>query len=39
MKEHKTFNQQLTILRGRGMVVPTKGKMLTIGQSFQKNIL
>ncbi|MCB5138234.1 Abi family protein [Streptococcus mutans] len=26
MKEHKTFNQQLTILRGRGMVVPTNGQ-------------
>ena len=26
MKEHKTFNQQLTILRNRGVVVPTNGK-------------
>lgn len=26
MKEHKTFNQQLLILRSRGMVVPTDGK-------------
>lgn len=26
MKEFKTFNQQLTILRNRGMVVPTDGK-------------
>lgn len=25
MKEYKTFNQQLTILRSRGMVVPTNG--------------
>ncbi len=25
MKEHKTFNQQLTILRSRGMTVPTNG--------------
>jgi hypothetical protein len=26
LKEHKTFNQQLTILRNRGVVVPTNGK-------------
>lgn len=26
MKEFKTFNQQLTILRNRGMVVPTDGR-------------
>ena len=26
MKEHKTFNQQLTILRNRGVVVPINGK-------------
>ena len=26
MKEHKTFNQQLTILRNRGVIVPTNGK-------------
>ena len=26
MKEHKTFNQQLSILRNRGVVVPTNGK-------------
>ena len=26
MKEHKTFNQQLTILRNRSVVVPTNGK-------------
>lgn len=26
MKEFKTFNQQLTILRSRGMVVPTDGR-------------
>lgn len=26
MKEHKTFNQQLTILRNRGVVVPTNGE-------------
>lgn len=26
MKEHKTFNQQLKILRNRGVVVPTNGK-------------
>ena len=26
MKEHKTFNHQLTILRNRGVVVPTNGK-------------
>ncbi|PMR65773.1 CAAX protease [Streptococcus intermedius] len=26
MKEHKTFNQQLSILRNRGMTVPTDGK-------------
>lgn len=26
MKEFKTFNQQLTILRTRGMIVPTDGK-------------
>ena len=26
MKAHKTFNQQLTILRNRGVVVPTNGK-------------
>lgn len=26
MKEHKTFNQQLTILRSRGMTVPTNGQ-------------
>ena len=25
MKEYKTFNQQLTILRQRGMIVPTDG--------------
>lgn len=25
MKEYKTFNQQLTILRNRGMIVPTNG--------------
>ena len=25
MKEFKTFNQQLTILRNRGMIVPTDG--------------
>jgi len=25
MKEYKTFNQQLTILRSRGMIVPTNG--------------
>lgn len=25
MKEYKTFNQQLTILRGRGLIVPTNG--------------
>ena len=25
MKEFKTFNQQLTILRDRGMIVPTDG--------------
>ncbi len=26
MKEFKTFNQQLTILRNRGMTVPTDGR-------------
>ena len=26
MKEYKTFNQQLTILRNRGLIVPTDGK-------------
>lgn len=26
MKEYKTFNQQLTILRNRGMIVPTDGR-------------
>ena len=26
MKEYKTFNQQLTILRNRGLIVPTHGK-------------
>lgn len=26
MKEYKTFNQQLTILRSRGMIVPTDGR-------------
>lgn len=26
MKEHKTFNQQLTILRNRDVIVPTNGK-------------
>lgn len=26
MKEFKTFNQQLTILRNRGMIVPTDGR-------------
>ena len=26
MKEYKTFNQQLTILRNRGMIVPTNGR-------------
>jgi len=26
LKEHKTFNQQLTILRNRSVVVPTNGK-------------
>lgn len=25
MKEYKTFNQQMTILRNRGMIVPTNG--------------
>lgn len=25
MKEYKTFNQQLAILRSRGMIVPTNG--------------
>ena len=25
MKEYKTFNQQLTILRNRGMIVPQNG--------------
>lgn len=26
MKEFKTFNQQLTILRNRGMIVPSDGR-------------
>ncbi|HHJ8048423.1 TPA: Abi family protein, partial [Streptococcus pyogenes] len=26
MKEYKTFNQQMMILRGRGMTVPTDGR-------------
>ena len=26
LKEFKTFNQQLTILRSRGMIVPTDGR-------------
>ena len=26
MKEYKTFNQQLSILRSKGMIVPTDGR-------------